>query len=163
MLFLNRCCTGCFAFFFVSRVSSSPPIEWKDTTAFVPPVQGGQVIKVYDGDTLTIAAYLPYKESPLYRFAVRLNGIDAPEMRGKTDDEKNAAKLSQMALENMVLHKNVTLKNVQTEKYGRILADVYLNDVNLNKWLLANRYAVPYDGGSKTCPDSWLRYQAAGE
>ena len=32
------------------------PIEWQDTTPFVPPVDKGIVIKVYDGDTITIAS-----------------------------------------------------------------------------------------------------------
>ena len=58
--------------------------KWEDTTPFVPPITRGRVIKVYDGDTITIAAKLPYQESHLYRFQVRLLGMDAPEM--KTDD-----------------------------------------------------------------------------
>ena len=54
------------------------PIEWKDCIPFVPPIAMGFVIKVYDGDTITIASKLPYPDSPLYRFSVRLNGIDCP-------------------------------------------------------------------------------------
>jgi endonuclease YncB( thermonuclease family) len=42
------------------------------------------------------------------------------------------------------------LKNLKTEKYGRVLADVYLGDLHVNKWLLDNKYAVPYSGGKKT-------------
>jgi len=42
-------------------------IKWEDTTPFVFPISGGQVIKVYDGDTITIASKLPYDSSPLYR------------------------------------------------------------------------------------------------
>jgi micrococcal nuclease len=134
-------------------------IEWKDTTQFIPPLDGGEVIKVYDGDTITIASYLPYPNSPLYRFSVRLNGIDAPEIKGKTEDEKAAAKISQKALEELILHKNVTLVNKGTEKYGRILADVFYDEVNISKWMLENRYAVEYDGSTKKSPDSWLEYQ----
>ena len=29
-------------------------IEWKDTKPFVVPLNGGHVIKVYDGDTITV-------------------------------------------------------------------------------------------------------------
>ena len=72
------------------------------------------MIKVYDGDTITIASKLPYENSELYRFSVRLNGIDAPEIKGKTEDEKNAAHVSQKALEKLILHKNVILKNTNT-------------------------------------------------
>ena len=51
-----------------------------------------------------------------------------------------------------ILNKHVTLKNVATEKYGRVLADVYLDDLHLNQWLLDERYAVKYDGGTKISP-----------
>ena len=68
---------------------------WKDTIPFIPPISGGVVIKVYDGDTITIASKLPYKKSPLYRFSVRLNGIDSPEIKGvskKRDSNGNYLK-----------------------------------------------------------------------
>jgi hypothetical protein len=44
-------------------------IDWKNTVEFVPPVEKGIVIKIYDGDTITIASKLPYPSSPLYRFS----------------------------------------------------------------------------------------------
>jgi len=123
--------------------------SWKTTVKFIPPVKTGIVIKVYDGDTITVASKLPMRNSPIYRFSVRLAGIDAPEMRGKSNQEKNAAIMAQKALESIVLYKTVRLENHATEKYGRILADVYLDDLWLNKWLLDNDYAVPYSGGTK--------------
>jgi len=45
------------------------PITWNETIPFVPPITNGYVIKVYDGDTITIASKLPYINSPLYRFS----------------------------------------------------------------------------------------------
>jgi endonuclease YncB( thermonuclease family) len=138
-------------------------IEWKDCHPFVPPITQGYVIKVYDGDTITIASKLPYPESLLYKFSVRLNGIDAPEIKGKNEDEKQAAQLSKKALENLILHRDVLLKNCQTEKYGRILADVYLEELHLNEWMLLNKYAVSYDGGTKKSPKSWLDFSASNE
>ena len=134
-------------------------IEWSQTIPFIPPITQGIVIKVYDGDTITIASKLPYEKSELYRFSVRLNGIDAPEIKGKTEDEKNAAHVSQKALEKLILHKNVILKNTNTEKYGRILADVYCGDLHLNQWLLDHKLAVPYNGKTKQIPASWIEYQ----
>ena len=65
----------------ISTTSSATAIPaWDDTIPFVPPVTEGICIKAYDGDTITIAAKLPYPESPLYRFQVRLNGIDCPDV-----------------------------------------------------------------------------------
>ena len=134
-------------------------ITWQDTVEFTFPIQGGRVIKVYDGDTITIAAKLPFDDSPLYRLSVRLNGIDTPEIKGKTDDEKTAAKQVKDALSNLILNKRVSLKNIQTEKYGRILADVYIGELHINQWLITEKYAVKYDGGTKKSPESWLKYR----
>jgi endonuclease YncB( thermonuclease family) len=57
----------------------------------------------------------------------------------------------------MVLNKYVTLHNVQTEKYGRILANVYVDDLNVNKHMLEKRLAVEYDGKTKRNPEHWLQ------
>lgn len=134
-------------------------IEWKDTVPFVFPITGGQVIKVYDGDTITIASKLPYDASPLYRLSVRLNGIDTPEIKGKTADEKQAARDARDALAGLIMNKQIRLENIESEKYGRILADVYLGDLHINKWLIDNRYAVAYSGGTKTRPENWVEYR----
>ena len=64
---------------------------------------------------------------------------------------------------NMVLHKIITLKNVQTEKYGRILADVYVDGLHVNKYMLDNHLAVAYDGGTKNSPENWLDYYYKNE
>jgi endonuclease YncB( thermonuclease family) len=138
-------------------------IKWEETTAFTPPITGGQVIKVYDGDSITIAGYLPMYNSPLFRFSVRLNGIDTPEIKGKNEDEKTAAKEARDALSKLILHKEIILKNVSTEKYGRILADVYLDDLCVNDWLINEHYAVKYDGGTKISPASWIKYRLTGD
>jgi endonuclease YncB( thermonuclease family) len=140
-------------------------IKWEDTVEFTFPITGGIVIKVYDGDTITIASKLPYDSSPLYRLSVRLNGIDTPEIKGKgvSDEEKEAAILARDFVSNLVLNKFVRLENIQSEKYGRILADVYIGDIHLNELLIKERYAVKYDGGTKIKPDSWLKYKITGE
>jgi len=138
-------------------------IKWEDTTPFIPPINSGLVIKVYDGDTITIASKLPYPNSLLYRFSVRLNGIDCPEIKGKTDNEKRCAQVAKKLMSDLVLEKVVILKNVQTEKYGRILADVYINDIHVNQYMLDKRVAVKYDGGTKIVPKDWMNYYLTGE
>jgi micrococcal nuclease len=140
-------------------------IKWEDTQEFTFPIKGGHVIKVYDADTITIASTLPYDGSPLYRLSVRLNGIDTPEMKGKdvSDDEKAAAKSAREFVYNLVFNKFVRLENIESEKYGRILADVYIGDIHVNELLLKERYAVKYDGGTKRKPVSWLKYKLTGE
>ena len=136
-------------------------IKQEDTVQFTFPITGGQVIKVYDGDTFTIATRLPFRESPLYRLSVRLNGIDCPEIKGKdvSDEEKAAAIVVKDYVASLILHKYVKLENIQNEKYGRVLADVYINDIHLNGILIEQGYAVKYDGGTKHKPVSWSEYR----
>jgi endonuclease YncB( thermonuclease family) len=121
-----------------------------ESIKFVPPITQGEVIHVYDGDTITIVSKLPYDASPLYRFLVRLAGIDCAEIKGKTEKEQKLAQEAKSALQNLILNKVVLLKNLKTEKYGRVLADVYLGDLHVNQWMLDNKYAVQYSGGKKT-------------
>jgi micrococcal nuclease len=130
-------------------------IDYKDTVPFVPPIQYGKVIKVYDGDTITIASVLPNTVEPVYRFSVRLNGIDTPEIKGKTPEERELAKHARDALSDKIYGRFIELKNIDMEKYGRILADVYLDNEHINQWLIDSNFAVPYDGGTKYRPADW--------
>ena len=52
-------------------------VEYDDTIPYIPELTHGKVVKVYDGDTITIASQLP-GSSTLYRFSIRLAGIDTP-------------------------------------------------------------------------------------
>lgn len=147
----------------LNELEQNKDVDWKDTVQFVPPIEKGVVIKVYDGDTITIASKLPYLSSPLYRFPVRLNGIDCPEIKGKDKNEKECAQIAKKELTELIIGKIVTLKNIQTEKYGRILADVYLDDLHLNSYMIEKRLAVKYDGNTKVSPQNWMQYYCKGE
>jgi micrococcal nuclease len=148
---------------YMEYMEDGTDIKVEDTVEFTFPIKGGRVIKCYDADTITIASKLPYKESPLYRLSVRLTGIDAPEIKGKSEEEKEIAKQARDFVSNLILNKYVRLENVESEKYGRILADVYIGDVHLNDLLIKERYAVKYGGGTKLRPTSWLKYKNTGE
>lgn len=122
--------------------------DYLNTIPFIPPIKYGKVIKVYDGDTITIASKI-YPGSLIYRFPVRLNGIDSPEIKGKNELEKKLAKKSRDALHELIFGKIVEVRNISNEKYGRLLCDVYLDGIHVNKWMLENNYAIEYDGGKK--------------
>lgn len=139
------------------NVSYLENISYDDTIVFIPPIKYGKVVKVYDGDTITIATTLPFDISPIYRFSVRLAGIDSPEIKTKNSIEKMLAMTSKESLENLVLDKVVQLKNISFEKYGRILADVYVGDLFVNQWMIDNKLAVVYDGGKKERPVEWTQ------
>jgi endonuclease YncB( thermonuclease family) len=133
-----------------SNTNDFSNINMTEVKPFIPPISSGFVVKVYDGDTITIISKLPYEESSFYKFSVRLNGIDCPEIKGETLQEKQCAQLARDELSQLILNKEIILKNLKTEKYGRILADVYLDDLHLNQYMLDKKLAVKYDGGTKT-------------
>ncbi|TXE88996.1 nuclease [Campylobacter volucris] len=91
-----------------------------------------KVIRVVDGDTIEVK--MNDKEA-----IVRLFGIDAPE--------KNQAygQMSKKFLSAIVLNKDIVLNVKDEDKYGRILAIVYLNDKDINQVMVANGYAWAYE------------------
>ena len=133
-------------------------VVYADTKIYIPNITCGKVVKVYDADTITVANRISVGgalSDEIYRFQVRLNGIDSPEIKSKNPHTKELAKKARDILSEMIFGKIVELKNVQLEKYGRLLADVYLGDLHLNQWLIDNNYAVRYDGGTKQIPEDW--------
>ncbi|MBQ0769141.1 MAG: thermonuclease family protein [Bizionia sp.] len=96
---------------------------------------------VYDGDTVTALVdlgFLHYQEMKL-----RLYGIDTPEVRGV---EKIEGKKVRDIVREMILGKEVeiiTYKDKQG-KYGRYLANIILDGVDINLWLVANGHATVY-------------------
>jgi micrococcal nuclease len=119
-----------------------------NTPNFVPEVRRAKVVSVYDGDTITVAAR-HRRRGPAYLFKVRLAGIDAPEMRGGSDLEKQAAIAARDWLRQMIEGRAVTLEKVTTEKYGRLLATVMHRGRNVCHALVEQGHAVSYDGGAK--------------
>jgi len=166
---MNRylCCLHCISL----QRNKEIPINLDELTnlrvseikKFIPPIKDGKVIKVYDGDTITIISKLPYPDSPLYKFSVRLLGIDCPEIKGKDNSERECAQLAKKELTELLMGKIITLENVTTEKYGRLLADVYLDKIHINDYLIKKRLAVFYDGTTKKSPKNWMDYYTNGE
>jgi endonuclease YncB( thermonuclease family) len=81
----------------------------------------------------------------------------------KLTDKSKKSEFKNKNVIGIILDKYVILDNIASEKYGRILADVYIGDIHLNNLLLKERYAVKYDGGTKIKPSSWLKYKITGE
>jgi endonuclease YncB( thermonuclease family) len=73
----------------------------------------GQVSYIFDGDTLQIEGIKP---------RIRLWGVDAPEVGRK------GAQVATDALEKLSKRKKVSYIPVDTDKYGRVVARVFLAD-----------------------------------
>ena len=122
---------------------------FSNTTPFVPQLNCGKVIKVYDGNTIIIAAKNPQPDAAFVRFTICLRGIESPKLKTVNPFEKHAAVLSRDALNNLIFNKIITLQNVNIERYGRIIADIYLDDIHVNQWMLDHHYVDKYTGGKQ--------------
>ncbi len=124
---------------------------YKDTPLFYPSLTYGKVLKVYDGDTVTVAARV---HGGLYKWSIRIRGIDTPEMNSSDGVEKHKAQLAQQALQQRLMPfsvgKIVYFEDVKYDKYGRILATLYHDGENIGNWLIGEGHAKEYNGGSKT-------------
>jgi endonuclease YncB( thermonuclease family) len=127
-------------------------VTLEDTIPYFVPITGGKVVNVYDGDTIDIVSNelnCPVVNK-MFLFRIRIKHIDTPELRTKNKDEKALAKKAKQVMEDLVLNKFVTLEDVLHEKkWGRILAVVKVNGVNVADQMLQLGHARPYEGGHK--------------
>jgi len=109
------------------------------------------ITEVYDGDTVTADIDLGFhtwrRDEKL-----RLYGINTPELRGVSDQEKQRGYAARDALRERILGKEVVICTIKDRtgadsrgKYGRYLAKVYLGDELLNDWLVAEGHAVHHE------------------
>ena len=107
---------------------------------------GVEYVRNYDGDTMTVN--IPGVH-PLFgnEIGIRVRGIDTPEIREKDPFEKQKAKETKTLIEGILNRANeITLHDIEREKYFRIVASVIVDGQNLSDLLLAKKLAVPYDG-----------------
>jgi endonuclease YncB( thermonuclease family) len=132
-----------------SDLSNTPDVTYDFTLA--------KVLDVYDGDTVTIAAHF---NGSIYKFRARLYGIDCAEIRGKsrTDEQKELAEKAKELAVRYLKDKIVNIKVLNgtvingkkiTEKYGRLLVQIYVGDIDFAHMLLERGLAVSYYGGTK--------------
>lgn len=97
--------------------------------------------EVYDGDTVTAVVdlgFLHYQEMKL-----RLYGIDTPELRG---EEREDGLVVRDIVREKILGKDVEIHSYKDKqgKYGRYLATIIVDGLDLNKWLVDEGHAEQY-------------------
>jgi len=101
------------------------------------------VIKVYDGDTITVIVDLGFKIKTTEK--IRLSNIDTPEIRGS---EREDGLVSKKWLLDKILGKDIILKTFRDKKgkYGRYIGEIYLEgeEISLNEQLINNGLAERY-------------------
>jgi micrococcal nuclease len=112
-----------------------------------------EIHKVVDGDTIDASIDLGFDISLEKR--IRLAGVDTPESR-TTDLKEKAMGLESKEWLKKKLEgaKDILIKTElpdSTEKYGRIIGHLYINSeaTSLNDQMIAEGYALAYDGGTK--------------
>jgi len=100
------------------------------------------VVNVVDGDTIDVTVDLGFKISS--RMRLRLAGINAPETRGS---ERQAGLESKHWLNRQVLARWITVVTERDKKgkYGRYLATLIIDGVNINEKMVARGYAKWYE------------------
>ena len=111
------------------------------------------ITKVVDGDTIDADIDLGFDISLTKR--IRLAGIDSPESRTTNLKEKALGLESKEWLKKTLEDaKDILIKTEKpdsTEKYGRIIGHLFINDqeTSLNNQMIAEGYALEYEGGKK--------------
>jgi len=99
-------------------------------------------VYVYDGDTVTLETQLGFDIT--IKQKVRLLGINTPEIRGK---ERLDGLISRDRLRELIDGKDVIIVTHKDKggKYGRLLATIYLDGVDINQQLVDEGFAKVYD------------------
>lgn len=104
-----------------------------------------RIHEVIDGDTVR----LEFKAFPLP--LLRIEGVDTPELRGKCEKEKKAARAATEATRRWLEGQDVVAINTRPGKYfGRYIGDLQRPDGSLlSDYLLDNGFARAYLGGRR--------------
>ena len=106
--------------------------------------------KVVDGDTVDVTIDLGFKI--FHKARVRMYGIDTPESRTRDLEEKQRGIMSKTFLGDTLAQSNNIIIKTQKDakgKFGRILGELYINDININQLMIDKYLAVAYTGQSK--------------
>ena len=109
-----------------------------------------RIVRVYDGDTV----YVDIDEwHPVIgkNLGIRIAGIQAPEIKGAPECEKQDAAAAQYAVVDFfATHDGKYIKNPKRGSFFRIVGDFVDNDGNsLKEYLLELGVVMPWDGKGK--------------
>lgn len=107
------------------------------------------VVKVRDGDTFVInIENVPDVFGK--EIAVRIRGIDTPELNDSREEIRNIAIKAKEELEKLFNSGNkIILYNLGRDKYFRLLASVKVGGIDVAEYLIKKGLAKSYDGGAK--------------
>ena len=114
-----------------------------------------KILKVYDGDTVTVA-FSPFGND-YFKYQVRMLGYDSPEMKSKNEKEKMWAHNIQKYASSLISDSICKMKCEKMDKYGRILGSLYMPDGRcVNDLLLATGVCKPYGVDGGLAKEEWI-------
>lgn len=107
------------------------------------------IISIYDADTFTIN--LPCNMPVVCKSVpIRAEGYDAPEIRGKCEEEKALAQEAKAYVtETLKKSKKIELRDLVRDKYFRLRAKVYVDGQALDRLIIDKELARAYHGGTR--------------
>lgn len=117
---MNKALFSIAALMFVGLLAAAPPAVKETFTA--------KVVGVSDGDTIKV---LRNKE----QITIRLEGIDAPELR------QSFGSRSKQALSSLAFGATATIRKTGEDRFGRMLGFVEVNGVDVNSKMVEDGWA----------------------
>jgi micrococcal nuclease len=106
------------------------------------------VDRVVDGDTIDVTIDLGFKIHTKQR--VRMYGINTPETRTRDKQEKQRGLAAKARLVQLLdTDQDIVLISHGVGKFGRVLGEIQIEDINVNDTLVNEGHAVKYFGGSR--------------
>ena len=141
---MNR--LGKISALFALLAVSVVPLGEPGLAEVVPGPIPAMVLRVIDGDTIVVRARIWLGQN--IDIQVRLDGVDAPEINGKCENERRLAIKARNFIVSMTAGGVVVLRQIHYGKYaGRVVARVYSrDDKDFSKGLLHAGLGRAYKG-----------------
>lgn len=117
----------------------------------------GKLMHVVDGDTVDILVDLGF--NLLHKIRVRLDGVNTPESRTKDIREKEEGLKAKEFTKNFLEGNPISISTMKTGKYGRYLARLKVNGVDLANSLIEAGLARECHGEKR---GSWFETERVG-
>jgi len=119
---------------------------------FIPPIHYAKVVKVYSVEQFTIVTKIPFfhetiDSAPFYYFNLYLDGVSSCKMisLNKKVDQPPAKDV----LHKWIYGKIIEIQGLTSDKLGKLYATIYVDNININNWLITNHHALPCINGKK--------------
>ena len=141
---LRTVCIICF----LGAAAAAATAGADERRALAGPIRA-HLVRVVDGDTIEVLARI--WPDHFVETLVRLDGIDAPEIKGRCAEETALAARAKARLAALLAGGRISLVDIRYGKYaGRVVARVLTADGHdAGAILLAEKLARPYRGGRR--------------